>query len=59
MKNPVEINEKLVKEAFRLTNLKREKELINLAFQELSRTSKKRNLLDLSGQIQLATFTFF
>ncbi|MGB7710879.1 MAG: type II toxin-antitoxin system VapB family antitoxin [Microcoleus sp.] len=39
MKNPVEINEKLVKQAFRLTHSKREKELINLALQELSRTS--------------------
>ncbi|MFB8794403.1 MAG: type II toxin-antitoxin system VapB family antitoxin [Microcoleus sp.] len=49
----------MVKEAFRLTNFKTEKELIDLALQELIRTSKKRNLLDLSGPIQLATFTFF
>ncbi|HAT14453.1 MAG TPA: DUF2191 domain-containing protein [Microcoleaceae bacterium UBA11344] len=59
MKTPVEINEELVKEAFFLTNFKTEKELIDLAFQKLISTSKKRNLLDLSGQIQLATFTFF
>ncbi|MGL6138656.1 MAG: type II toxin-antitoxin system VapB family antitoxin, partial [Planktothrix sp.] len=51
----VEINEELVKEALRLTQLKTEKELINFALQELIRTRKKRNLLDLSGQIQFST----
>ncbi|MCL1470329.1 type II toxin-antitoxin system VapB family antitoxin [Argonema antarcticum] len=55
MKNNVEINEELVKEALQLTNLKTEKELINFALQELIRTRKKRNLLDLSGQIQFST----
>jgi Arc/MetJ family transcription regulator len=55
MKSPVELNEELVKEAFGLTNFKTEKELINFALQELIRTHKKRNLLDLSGQIQFAT----
>jgi len=51
----VEINEELVKEALQLTQLKTEKELIELALQELIRTRKKRNLLDLSGQIQFST----
>ncbi|MCL1463047.1 type II toxin-antitoxin system VapB family antitoxin [Argonema galeatum] len=55
MKNNVEINEELVKEALQLTNLKTEKELIDFALQELIRTRKKRNLLDLSGQIQFST----
>ena len=55
MKSPVELNEQLVKEAFRLTNFKTEKELIDFALQELIRTRKKPNLLNLSGQIQLAT----
>jgi hypothetical protein len=32
----------------------RRKDLIDLALRELIRTSKKRNLLDLSGQIQFA-----
>ncbi|HAO13290.1 MAG TPA: DUF2191 domain-containing protein [Planktothrix sp. UBA8407] len=51
----VEINEELVKEALQLTQLKTEKELIELALQELISTRKKRNLLDLSGQIQFST----
>ena len=55
MTTNVELNEELVKEAFRLTKLKTEKELIELALQELIRTRKKRNLLDLSGQIQFAS----
>jgi Arc/MetJ family transcription regulator len=55
MINNVELNEELVKEAFRLTNCKTEKELIDFALQELIRTRKKRNLLDLSGQIQFST----
>jgi Arc/MetJ family transcription regulator len=54
MKTSVELNEELVNEAFRLTNFKTEKELIDFALQELIRTRKKRNLLDLSGQIQFA-----
>ena len=54
MKSPLELDEELVKEAFCLTNFKTEKELIDFALQELIRTRKKRNLLDLSGQIQLA-----
>jgi Arc/MetJ family transcription regulator len=54
MKSPLEVDEELVKEAFRLTNFKTEKEQIDFALQELIRTRKKRNLLDLSGQIQFA-----
>jgi len=55
MTNNVEINEELVREGLRLTNFKTEKELIEFALQELIRTRKKRNILDLSGQIQFAS----
>lgn len=55
MTTQIELNEELVKEAFRLTDFQTEKELIEFALQELIRTRrKKRNLLDLSGQIQFA-----
>ena len=55
MKINIELNEELVKEALSLTDFQTEKELIEFALQELIRTrSKKRNLLDLSGQIQFA-----
>jgi Arc/MetJ family transcription regulator len=54
MKMPIELNEQLVKEAFSLTDCKTEQELIDFALEELIRIRKKRNLLDLSGQIQLS-----
>ncbi|WP_204103952.1 MULTISPECIES: type II toxin-antitoxin system VapB family antitoxin [Spirulina sp. CCY15215] len=51
----IELNPKLVQEALQLTQLTTEQELINFALQELIRTRKKRNLLDLSGQIKFST----
>jgi Arc/MetJ family transcription regulator len=55
MTTKIELNEELVKEAFSLTDFQTETELIEFALQELIRTRrKKRNLLDLSGQIQFA-----
>ncbi|MDK2411008.1 type II toxin-antitoxin system VapB family antitoxin [Aphanizomenon sp. PH219] len=52
MRTNIELDDGLVEEAFRLTNVRTKKELIHLALQELIRVRKKRNLLDLSGQIQ-------
>jgi Arc/MetJ family transcription regulator len=54
MKTSIELNEELVKEALRLTNTQTEQELINFALAELIRNRKKRNLLELSGQIQFS-----
>jgi len=51
MKTSIELKEELVKEALRLTHCQTEEELLNFALEELIRTRKKRNLLDLSGQI--------
>ena len=47
MKINIELNEELLKEGFSLTDFQTEKELIRTR-------RKKRNLLDLSGQIQFA-----
>jgi Arc/MetJ family transcription regulator len=55
MRTNIELDDALVEEAFRLTNLRTKKDLIHLALQELIRKYKKPNLLDLSGQIQFAT----
>jgi Arc/MetJ family transcription regulator len=52
MRTNIELDDGLVEEAFRLTNVRTKKELIHLALQELIRVRKKRNLLDLSGQIR-------
>ncbi len=54
MRTNIELDDALIEEAFRLTNLRTKKELIHLALQELIRTRKKRNLLDLSGQIEFS-----
>ena len=54
MKTNIELNDELIQEAFQLTNLKTEQELIDFALRELIRNRKKRSLLDLSGQIQFA-----
>ncbi len=55
MRTNVELDDRLMEEAFRLTNIRTKKELLNFALQELIRNRKKRNLLDLSGQIDFAT----
>lgn len=55
MRTNVELDDALVEEAFRLTNLRTKKDLLHLALQELIRARKKPNLLDLSGQIQFAS----
>jgi|GEM_PF-405105 len=54
MNTNIDLNDELLQEAFSLTNLKTEQELIDFALQELIRIRKKRNLLELSGQIQFA-----
>jgi Arc/MetJ family transcription regulator len=52
MKMNVELDDALVAEAFQLTAVRTETELLNLALRALIKDQKKRNLLDLSGQIQ-------
>lgn len=47
------LDEVLINEAFQLTKLTTQEELLNLALRELVRSRRKKNLLDLAGQIQL------
>lgn len=54
METNVNLNDALLREAFRLTDARTEEELLNLALQELVRSRQKKNLLDLAGQIQFA-----
>jgi Arc/MetJ family transcription regulator len=54
MQITLDLDESLLNEAFRLTNLATQEELISLALQELVRSRRKKNLLDLAGQIQFA-----
>lgn len=46
------IDESLLNEALELTNLTTQEELIKLALQEFVQSRRKKNLLDLAGQIQ-------
>jgi Arc/MetJ family transcription regulator len=51
MQITLNLNEALLDEAFQLTNLATQEELLNLALRELVR-SRKKNLLDLAGELQ-------
>lgn len=63
MKITLSLDESLLKEAFQVTNLTTQEELIELALQELVRSRShvpeasqhQKNLLDLAGQVQLAS----
>lgn len=52
MQVTLNLDENLLDEAFQLTNLSTQEELVNLALKELVRSRRKKNLLDLAGQIQ-------
>jgi predicted nucleic acid-binding protein len=47
------LDESLLNEAFQVTNLTSQEELVNLALQELVRSRRKKSLLDLAGRIQV------
>lgn len=55
MQITLNLDEALLNEAFQLTNLTNQEDLVNLALQELVRSRRKKNLLDLAGQIQFAS----
>ncbi len=52
MRTNIEIDDRLMEEAFSLTNVRTKKELIHLALQEFIKAKKKKDLLELSGKIQ-------
>jgi Arc/MetJ family transcription regulator len=52
MQITLNLDEALINEAFELTNLSTQEELVNLALIELVRSRRKKNLLDLAGLIQ-------
>jgi Arc/MetJ family transcription regulator len=55
MQITINLDDSLLSEALQLTNLSTQEELVNLALQELVRSRRKKNLLDLAGQIQFAS----
>lgn len=54
MKITLNLDETLLTEALQLTQLATQEELLNLALHELVKSRRKKNLLDLAGQIQFA-----
>jgi Arc/MetJ family transcription regulator len=47
----IELNEKLVDEAMKLTNKKTKKDLVNYAVEELVRKLKRKKVLELEGNV--------
>ncbi len=53
MRTNIVLDEGLVQEAFRLTDARTKRELVQMALEELIRVRRKRNLAELAGQIEL------
>jgi Arc/MetJ family transcription regulator len=54
MRTNIVLDEKLVKEAFKYSQVKTKKELISIALKEFVENRRRMNLLDLEGNIEFA-----
>ncbi|NLY17657.1 MAG: type II toxin-antitoxin system VapB family antitoxin [Clostridiaceae bacterium] len=52
MRTNIDLDDKLVEEAFELSSAKTKKELIHMALEEFIENRKRLNLMDLYGKIQ-------
>ena len=52
LRTNIELDEKLVDEAMKLTHKKTKKELVNYALKELVSKIKRKKLLELEGKVQ-------
>ncbi len=52
LRTNIELDEKLVDEAMKLTRKKTKKELVNYALKELVSTIKRKKLLELEGKVE-------
>lgn len=52
LRTNIELDEKLVKEAMRLTRKKTKKELVNYALRELINKMRRKKLLELEGKVE-------
>jgi len=52
LRTNIELDEKLVNEAMKLTHKKTKKELVNYALKELVSTLKRKKLLELEGRVE-------
>ena len=54
MRTNIDIEEELLEEAFKFTDIKTKKDLINLALKEFIETHKRKNLMELKGKIKFS-----
>lgn len=52
LRTNIELDEKLLNEAMKLTNIKTKKELVNYAIEELVHKIKRKKILDLEGKVE-------
>lgn len=52
MRTNIDLDDNLVKEAFKYINVNTKKELINIALKELVENHRKKDLLELMGKIE-------
>jgi len=52
LRTNIELDEKLVSEAMKLTRRKTKKDVVNYALEELVRKRKRKKLLDLQGKVK-------
>jgi Arc/MetJ family transcription regulator len=52
LRTNIELDEKLVDEAMKLTNIKTKKELVNFALKELIGKAKRKKILELEGKVE-------
>ena len=52
MRTNIDINDNLIKEAFKISSASTKKELVNLALKEFIDSHNKKNLLDIQGKIE-------
>lgn len=52
LRTNIELDEKLVDEAMKLTHMKTKKELVNYAIEELVHKLKRKKILDLEGKVE-------
>ncbi len=53
MRTNIELNEKLVKEAFRYTNVTTKRELVELALQEFVEAHRRKDVRELRGKVKI------
>ena len=54
LRTNIELDEKLIAEAMKLTRKKTKKEIVHFALEELVRKLKRKKLLDLEGKVECA-----